>query len=365
MPNILLVDDDETFLLSLKEGLTAQNSDFNIVTAGNGKEALTQLKQLPIDLVVTDLKMPEMDGFELLAHIVKNHKLMPVILITAFGTPETERALRQLGPVQYLEKPLDYNVLEEKITEGLKYKTYGYVKGISLACFLQVIGMEAETCTLKIRSKEKIGYMYFENGNLINAELDHREGEEPAYEIAVWDDVEIEIEHNCRKKTKRISKVLNHILLEAYRRNDEYKKKPIIEYNNDLIINQEKESKMNIKKLQDAIRVFKEDLGEGLLASDIYSNSDCQSIAGYNSQPKACALFGRITMHMNKTLKETGFPQLGQYYIVDLADKKRVLVMPLGDYQWGSLIDGSTPLGMVLNVALPKAIDAFEEAITG
>lgn len=121
---------------------------------------------------------------------------------------------------------------------------------------------------------------------------------------------------------------------------------------------------MDIKKLQESLKTLKEDLGDGLLASDIYANADGQSIAGYNSNPKACALFNRMTYQMNRSLKESGFPNIGKYYMMDLVDKKRVVVMPMGDYQWGMLLDSSVALGLLLNVAFPKAIDNFEQALT-
>jgi len=122
---------------------------------------------------------------------------------------------------------------------------------------------------------------------------------------------------------------------------------------------------MNIKMLHEAIKILKEDLGEGLLTADIFTAIDGQSIAAYNTQPRACALFSRITSQINKALKEAGFPILGQYFMLDLADKKRVVVIPLGEYMWGILVDGNqTPLGILLNIALPKVIDAFEAALT-
>ncbi len=380
MQSILIVDDDETFVLSLTEGLFFQNPDFKIFSARNGKEAVKMLKASKIDLVVTDIKMPEMDGFELVAYISKNYKAISIIVITAFGTPEIEKNLNDIGAFQYLEKPLDINVLEEKISEGLKRLSNGYVKGVSLASFLQMIAMESETCTLTIKSNEKIGHLYFYEGVLIDAEYDNKQGEEISYEILVWEDVEIEIEKRCRKKVATIDKALNHLLLEAYRRKDEQKKRQdefanhgegddaLLPLAEERIDNNEnfnfKEKKMDIKKLQDALKTLKDDLGDGFLSSDIYANSDGQSVAGYNSNAKACALFNRMTFFVNKSLKEGGVSVLGKYYMMDLADKKRVVVMPMGDYQWGMLLDGSVALGLLLNIALPKAIDNFEKALT-
>ncbi|HLP48703.1 MAG TPA: response regulator [Candidatus Deferrimicrobium sp.] len=365
MPNILIVDDDETFVLSLTEGLFSHNPDFKIFAARNGKEAIKTLNSRVIDLVVTDIKMPEMDGFELVAYISQYYKDISIIVITAFGTPEIEKNLKEIGSFQYLEKPLDINDLEEKIIEGLKKTATGYAKGVSLTAFVQMIALERETCTLNIKSNEKNGYLYFQNGVLINAEYDNKKGEEASNEIFVWENVEIEIEKKCKKTITTIETPLNYLLIEAYRRKDELKKQHY-DLENEISKNQNlKEKKMDIKKLQEAVKMLKEDLGEGLLSTDIYTNVDGQSIAGYNTLPKACALFNRMTFQLNRTLKDSGFPVVGKYYMLDLADKKRVFVIPLGDYQWGILVDGSIALGLLLNIAIPKAIDAFEQAITG
>jgi hypothetical protein len=121
---------------------------------------------------------------------------------------------------------------------------------------------------------------------------------------------------------------------------------------------------MNVQLLKDAIEVVKSNLDPGLIATDIWTASDSQSIAGYNPQPAACVLFGQITTQINKTLKESGFPGLGKYYLLNLVDEKLVVIIPMGSYMWGMLIDGrKVALGLVLNVVLPKAISAFEEAL--
>jgi YesN/AraC family two-component response regulator len=69
MKNVLIVDDERPFLLSLTDGLAVYANDFTVVTALNGKEAVKVLDSTEVDLVVTDLRMPKMDGFELLAHM--------------------------------------------------------------------------------------------------------------------------------------------------------------------------------------------------------------------------------------------------------------------------------------------------------
>jgi hypothetical protein len=120
---------------------------------------------------------------------------------------------------------------------------------------------------------------------------------------------------------------------------------------------------MNVKKLTNATKILKEDLDDALLATDIWATQDGQSIVGINTQPQACALFNRITNYLGEALKASGFPELGRYYFIDLAANHMVVVIPLGVFQWGILLDTSKiQLGLLLNVVLPKALDAFQEA---
>lgn len=122
MKNVLIVDDETTFQLTLCDGLKVYDKDFRVLTAENGKKAKEVLDTLPVNLVVTDLKMAEMDGLELLAYMRKNNPYIPVIVMTAFGNPEMERWLRSLGVFAYLEKPFEFLDLKNMIFCGLVEK---------------------------------------------------------------------------------------------------------------------------------------------------------------------------------------------------------------------------------------------------
>ena len=123
---------------------------------------------------------------------------------------------------------------------------------------------------------------------------------------------------------------------------------------------------MDVKKLNKAMDTLKEDLGDALIASDIYSVHDGQGIVAYNPQPAANALFNKITNDMIKSLKDAGFPELGRYYQIELVGGKLVTNMPLGDFAWGMLVDTQkVQVGLLNNVVIPKAIKLFEEAQKG
>ncbi len=121
---------------------------------------------------------------------------------------------------------------------------------------------------------------------------------------------------------------------------------------------------MNLKMLKTAIDGLKEDLGPALLSTDIWSSSDGQSILGYKTRPKACALLNTVTGNLESSLKGSDLPELNRYYLLDLVDDKMVVVIPLADYQWAMVLDKTElQLGMLLNVVLPSVIDTFEEAM--
>ena len=121
---------------------------------------------------------------------------------------------------------------------------------------------------------------------------------------------------------------------------------------------------MDAKKLNEIIQNFKKDLGDALLATDIWTTADGTIITGFNSQPAAAALFNRISLIINDALKASKFPLLNKYYILHLEGGNISAAMQFGDYQWGILIDTKqVQLGLLLNVHIPNAMDAIKEAL--
>jgi len=221
MKNVLIVDDEQNFLLSLADMLKDPNNEFEVLTASNGKEAAKIIDTKTVDLVVTDLKMPEMDGFELIAHINNHKPETPVIAMTAYGTTEMESRLMKMGTFQYIEKPIDFSSLLKKINEGLSSGKKGHVSGISLPSFLQLLELDKKTCTLTLSAGIQEGRMYFQQGELIDAHTGKLNGQEAAFEIICWDNTEIEIENVCKHRERTITAPLGFILIESARMKDE------------------------------------------------------------------------------------------------------------------------------------------------
>jgi len=162
-----------------------------------------------------------MDGFELLAYMSKNHPDKPVIVMTAYCTPEIKERVEAMGAFQLQEKPLDFQELVNNIFTQLSIVSKGYIRGITLPAFIQLVEMEKKTCTLKILSNKKTGYLCFHEGQLIDANNGILKGEKAALDIVCWDDVEIEINNICRETSRSIESSLSYILMEGFRIKDE------------------------------------------------------------------------------------------------------------------------------------------------
>jgi len=224
--NVLLVDDDREMLLALQEGFARYGDSFSVLLAGDGVEALEYLKRQPVSLVVTDLKMPRVDGFELLATIMANFPDIPVIIITGYSTPRMEHLARKGGAVAFVAKPFLIENLARQIVSMLRQEADGgTLHNVSSGMFLQLIEMEQKTCTIRLEEKtsgEK-GVLFFMEGELYDARVGERQGEIAAYEIFAWDSVSLAIQNTCTVRQNRINKELSSLLIEGARRSDELK----------------------------------------------------------------------------------------------------------------------------------------------
>jgi DNA-binding response OmpR family regulator len=222
--NVLIVDDDQEMLVALENGFQKYEDTFSVITAENGEEAVKKLKKSTISLIVTDLKMPRMDGFSLLQHVMENFPDIPVIVITGYSTPEMEKMAREGGAVSYIAKPFMLDNLARKIMETLRKESEGgTLHSVSSGIFLQLMEMEQKTCTIRLEDKSSgnKGVLFFNDGELLDARANDLQGKPAAYEIFSWDKVTISIQNVCPPIANRINSDLQPLILEASRLKDE------------------------------------------------------------------------------------------------------------------------------------------------
>ena len=117
MDTILIVDDEKNYPLVLSAVL--QDEGFETMTANSGEEALDIIEHSDVDLVLTDMKMPKMDGIELLEKIKLEDAELPVIMMTAHGTVEKAVEAMQKGAYNYILKPFDNDQLVVYVNKAL------------------------------------------------------------------------------------------------------------------------------------------------------------------------------------------------------------------------------------------------------
>jgi len=117
---ILLVDDEEKFVKTLSDRIQLRDQTSDI--ALNGEQALKSVDEDLPDVMVLDLKMPGMDGLEVLRRVKKANPEIQVIILTGRGTEKDEKEARRLGAFEYLQKPVEIETLMQHIRRAFKSK---------------------------------------------------------------------------------------------------------------------------------------------------------------------------------------------------------------------------------------------------
>ena len=118
MQSILIVDDDINLCAVLKEELEEVGYNSNFVNSGF--EAMDFLKNNPVDLILLDLKMPAMDGFDVLKAIEQNQIKAKVIVLTAYADVKSAIDSAKMGATDFISKPYDFDELLITITKVLQ-----------------------------------------------------------------------------------------------------------------------------------------------------------------------------------------------------------------------------------------------------
>ena len=221
---ILVVDDEPNVVKSCARMLELEG--FEVQGATNGTEAIDLYKSDHFDLALVDLKMPGMDGLEVMAALKKYNPDVMVVIFTAYGTKENILDALRLGACEFLEKPLDashlvatvHRILEQE-NDGTAVR--GNLRSISLPVVIQINCAEHNQACLRVRRRGQEGYVFFTDGNVVHATLGSRVGEEAIYELLTWEDGDFELEMGVPVPERTITTGWSGLLLEGMRRIDE------------------------------------------------------------------------------------------------------------------------------------------------
>jgi twitching motility two-component system response regulator PilG len=212
---ILLVENKELFIDIAQSSIEMMADHFHTLSAPDGAAALEIIKTSPIDLIITDLWLPGIDGFQLIEQMNNSERPVPFIVWTTRCVPETKERLEQLGCKHILaNKPQDLNDLEDAIVNILSENKDDMYKGLSLLDLIEKIRLQGKSCTLTIEGNGKSGSIFINNGLFVNAQIGSIDGDSAAHEILGWNDAKIVARNSsCPDFAGKIS---DHLLAEHF-----------------------------------------------------------------------------------------------------------------------------------------------------
>lgn len=192
-PKVLILDDDQDFLEVCRQMLAGLASEPDIHIADSGTQALALLESESFSLLLTDLRMPRMDGFQILALVRKRLPHQRIVVMSALGDDQSRSRAYEVGIDLFLEKPKSSierqcflecieSVLEREHRPGFR----GMIEHKGLVDIIQLESLTQSSAVVKIASGRAIGYLWFRDGEIIDAATATKKAEEAFKEILSW-----------------------------------------------------------------------------------------------------------------------------------------------------------------------------------
>lgn len=181
--SVLVVDDDISITSILENYLLFK--DVDVITVNSAFEAIEKVKSQVFDLILTDVNMPNINGFELLLWLKKNQVKSHVVIMTAQSNEKAKEVYHNYGIVKYLSKPLELSKLLELIQQIDKSGFESNISEITLFDYIQIMSLTKKTTALSVEEpfSDIQAYLYFKNGEIVEAEYRDIKGEEAFYKI--------------------------------------------------------------------------------------------------------------------------------------------------------------------------------------
>lgn len=219
--NILIVDGDQTMLQTLTGLLKCQGGFLDIHTATDTKLALELVQTVQMRVVITTIRAQETAGFELVTRLTREYPSIKVMVITNNAQPLLRAKISRIPSVIHLDQTHDISMLTKRVFTELQIDYGGHIRGINLSTFLQMMELESKTCALQVTSKDNVGYLWVEKGQLLAAKENFSTGKDAALKIMSWKNVFIDIDYSPQKFEPEISLPLMTLIMESGQIDDE------------------------------------------------------------------------------------------------------------------------------------------------
>jgi CheY-like chemotaxis protein len=189
---ILILDDEQDILEIYQEILARLPSQPEVRTASNGQEAIALLENEPFSLLLVDLNMPGMDGFQVLAIVRRRFPTLRTVVMTGAAEDDLRARAYRVGVDLYMEKPKtgrEIIFFVDCIESLLERESQGGFRGVQSKTLLDIIQLECltqNTCVLKITSAIGEGRIWIQKGAIVDAVLEDKNGKPAIAEMIGW-----------------------------------------------------------------------------------------------------------------------------------------------------------------------------------
>lgn len=221
---VLIVDDEEILTWIMSKTLSKDRKRYEVLVANDCTKALEIMDNAPIDLVITDIRMPGMSGLDLLEEIRAKHPDTKVIVMTAYGNPEVQKEANERGCLHYLEKPFKIEDLRNLILDAIKVSKKGFVGRVAdlqLTDIIQLNCLGRMKTALSVSKDEMEGVIYFQDGEIVHASCGSQVGEEALFAILGWEGGDFTTLSGAEAPRRTILRPWQELLIEAMRQKDE------------------------------------------------------------------------------------------------------------------------------------------------
>jgi len=235
---LLLIDADPASVRVLEVSL--KKAGFSVTTAADGQDALSKLELSAPDLILTDTRLPRLDGYELVRRIKDIPALagVPVVFLTSQKSVEDKIRGLELGVEDYLTKPIFVRELIARVHLLLTRRTHqrmsasfpgsrrttlsGDLADMGVVDLLQTLEMGRKSGVVKLHDKQIEAKIYFRDGKVLDAEHGKLKGEEAIYRCLIWTGGTFEVEFEPIDRPEMILTSTQGLLMEGMRRLDEW-----------------------------------------------------------------------------------------------------------------------------------------------
>lgn len=188
MVHLLVVEDEEALARNIKVWLESSTGAFDVSVTGSAEGATQLLAEQRFDILLTDIRLPGMDGIELIRLASQRQPHLRIAVMTASGSPELSRLASVTGAMRFFNKPLDLEELYQTLVEvNSSHQGWsGVMGGLDLLDLTQLVALTHRSIVARVRHGDQDGLLAFVHGDLRHAHGAALEGEQAFFAMTSW-----------------------------------------------------------------------------------------------------------------------------------------------------------------------------------